>query len=288
MLRPPAGLALLLLVTLCECQESAHGTLVAVIPAHGGVVIAADTRATVLSRPYCDGATKLIIPKKRKQTVIFQTNDGLWYPPIKGKIPENVCEAMLKTQPMLDLGHFVSEEVDLRAGLVLTPTEIQRIADDCIQKIAKYNRDHPHALKEDANNIMFQAVVVFFDIKSESTLVGSFTIVLDTDEKPFAQQVGIAVLAKTDQVTPRLFGETNYVAQNVVGLNTDSLAPFRSVVGPPMRTFSQLSISDAKSAALSIIETTEEVTKTIPLHNGIGGPIDVFTITKTGTEKERH
>ena len=49
------------------------------------------------------------------------------------------------------------------------------------------------------------------------------------------------------------------------------------------KTIAQTSLADATLAALSLIIATEETAKVVTPPYAIGGPIDVATITKTGT-----
>lgn len=81
------------------------------------------------------------------------------------------------------------------------------------------------------------------------------------------------------------FGETEYVERYVYKLGQQFLGPYKALFG---KTVSHTSVPDATCAALSLITATEEAANIVPPPNGIGGPIDVATIIRTGVEIKRH
>ena len=281
------GPALVLLAISCKGQVPSGGTLVALVAANGGIAIAADTRTTV-AQTYCDGRTKLFVPKSRKHTVVFETGEGIQLPQPTATQSLDICGYINSTPPILDINAFLVEEVDANPDIVLTQTELQRIAEHCLSKVAEYAHTFDgHALVSYLGKNMFQGVIVTYDVEHETGLVGSFIIGVDSTGAPSLGTVQWEELLKTDAMGRDLqyFGETQYVKQYVYTLGEKFLGPCKALLG---KTVSETSLPDASSAALALITASEETTKIVPPPTGIGGPIDVAIITTTGVAIERH
>jgi hypothetical protein len=284
--RPQFILGLVLLSNICQGQVSAAGTLVAVVPANGGIIIAADTRTTVpaITQTYCDGRPKLFVPSKRKNIVVFETGAGIQSPPWRVE-PPDICGYVRETTPILDINTFIVQQLETNRKQVLTQTEMQVIAEQCVSRVVDFARTY--SLKPYFGQNMFRAVIVSYDAKRETGLLGSFVVMLDSSGKPMLGEVQWHEFVKAHRTSDdvKLFGETEYVDEYVSKLGQSFLGPCKALTG---KTVSQTSLADAKSAALSIITATEETAKSVPPPHGIGGPIDVATITKRGTVLERH
>jgi hypothetical protein len=288
MLQLQFALGTALLTTFCQGQVFSRGTLVAVVPANGGIVVAADTRTTV-AQTDCDGNAKLFVPKLRKNTVVFQTGEGLQLPSFGARQPVDICAYIRSTPPLLDIANFLVQQVDAKPKQVLTETEIQEIAAHCVSKVIEFAHKYEsvHPLNRYLGQNMFRAAIVSYDVKHETGLLGSFILLVDSMGAPALGKVEWHEFLKTDKTSDDLnyFGETEYVEQSVYRLGQRFLTPYKALFGKTVR---HTSLSDATSAALSLITATEEIAKIVKPPSGIGGPIDVATLTKTGTALERH
>lgn len=295
------GLCLVLLAPRSEGQVSADGTLVVTVPAKNGIIVAADTRTTVpiapyqsslgllgVTQKYCDGQAKIFVAKRRKRTVVFQTGSGLQLP-LFGVLPLDVCEYLRSTPPILDIADVLMQQIDAKPTQVLTRAEVQEIAEHCVSRVAEFARKYEavHPLNGYLDQGMFRAAIVSYDVKRETGLLGSFVIRVDSTGAPVLGEVLWRRILKTDRTFDDLsrFGETEYVDQYAIKLGQTFLGPYNALSS---RTVAQTSLSEAVSAALSLITATEETAKSIPPPSGIGGPIDVATITNAGTVLVRH
>lgn len=289
MVKTKLVLGFVLLWNVCLGQVSTVGTLVAVVPANGGIITAADTRETVAGI-YCDGQPKLLVPHKRKNTIVFETGQGTQLPLSKGaRLPVDICAYVKSTRPLLDIAEFIVEEVDAKPNVLLTGRETHVIAEHCVSKVTEYAYKYKaiSPLKSYLSKDMFRAVIVSYDPKRETGLLGSFVIRVDSSGKPLLDGEIWHEFLNAEKASDDLqyFGEVKYVDQYVFKLGQKSLAPFRTLF---TKTVSQTTLSDATSAALSLITASEETAKIVTPPNGIGGPIDVATITKMGVALERH
>jgi hypothetical protein len=277
----------LLLSALCHGQVSAGGTLVVVVPANGGIIVAADTRSTV-GGVYCDGVEKLSIPKLRKNTAVFETGEGIQLPPRGHSQPlDDICRYAKSATPLLDMRAFLVQRVDAKPNEVLTKIEMQEIAQESLSKVMeyahKYETSHPLAVY--LGQDMFRAGIVSYDLKREIGSFGTFVVRIDDHGIPVLGDVDWNEFPKSEKIFVFYLGETEYVNQYVLSSAQQTLNSYNALTG---KTVLQTSLSDAISAALSLITATEETTKIMQPPTGIGGPIDVITITEKGAVLERH
>ena len=234
------------------------------------------------------GQEKLSVPKLRKNTIVFQTGEGLQLPSFGPLPPLDICGYMRSIPPLLDIPAFLVKQIDAKPAQVLTKTEMQGIADRCLLEVLEYAHKYEvmHPLSRYLGQNMFRAAIVSYDAQRETGLVGSFIIRVDSMGALALGNVEWHELLKADKTFDDLyyFGETEYVEQFVFKLGQRFLGPYKGLFG---KTVSQTSLPDATSAALSLIIATEETAKIITPPHGIGGPIDVATITTTGVEMKR-
>jgi hypothetical protein len=270
----------------CASQVPAGGTIITVIPASGGMVVASDTRTSLTEKLYCDGHAKLIVPRSRKRTVVFYTNDGLQ---TKEQPTSDICAYLKSTSPLLDINQFLAQQVDTKKREErLSLGEVQQIAERCRLEVVRFARENgPNALKQYSGSVMFRAAIVNYDVKDDKGLLGSFAIRVNSVGNPSIADSTYLEFAHTDKAIPENFGETDYVRKNAYDINKLS-ASCVAQLNPPI-TVSRLTLADAKCAALSLIKAVVQFAKTAPPPgNTIGGRVDVATITKTGVRIEPH
>lgn len=285
-MKPALSVALFCLSTLSQGQMPASGTIITVIPANGGIAVASDTRQTYPSNKNCDGIKKLFIPKLRKNTIVFETGAGFQLKAVR-PVPSDVCRWVKSAEPSLDISHCLVRGVDAKPSLVLTKGEVEVIGKHCLAEVKTFARTYgPESMKRYRNDYMFTAVIVSYDVKRAVGLVGAFYMKVDSEGVPSLKEpIEWHEYSTANKASHLYFGDGDYVDRYVIGYHTPNLGPYLALNG---RTVSQVSVSDAKAAAFSLVKATEETTKRIlSPNNSIGGPIDVATITKDGAKIER-
>jgi hypothetical protein len=118
------------------------------------------------------------------------------------------------------------------------------------------------------------------------TVVGSFTITVNEDEELEVGTILWEEFTKSDMAFSQSFGETDYLDHFVYNIGRQHLAPFNKVVyaGKIVR---DVSIAEAHAAALALIEAAEQTARILPPLHGIGGPVDIATISAQKTDIER-
>ena len=268
-------LSVLLLTTLCCGQVAVRGTVVVVVPSNAGVVIASDTR-TIVKGKTCDGHTKIFDPKLRKNTVVFYTGNGNQVSDPANGI--DICQHVEKSTPVLDITKFLTNQANLLPDTLLTIPELQRIATRCLDLVTQYSRTHRLDPAEDGG--LFQGVIVTYEAGSGQVRVGRIRMTADAQGRVGYDAPTIYVYEKTDQADRMILGEDKYVQQRVNISRCD--AQIRD------KTVAMMSLNDAATVAQCVIASAEkQAEEPPPPPRGLGGPIDVFRITKNGVESKR-
>jgi len=123
------------------------------------------TRETI-GQTYCDGKAKLILPKLRKRTVVFETGEGVQLPLTKS-LPLDWCAYARSTRPMLDVGTFLVRQVDVKPRSILTEMEVHEIGERCLSTVAEYAHKYEsmHPFNSHVGRDLFRATIVSYDAK---------------------------------------------------------------------------------------------------------------------------
>jgi hypothetical protein len=269
----------LALVAVVLNRQAAFGTLMIVVPANGGFVVAADTRIFFLHTA-CDGVTKIVRPKQRKNTLVLAA--GTPIVTRLGKTPSHPCEYQ-KSQPRsLDIPRLVSMRLDATKNGALTEAEVNKIAQDSFLAVKAFDQEHRklHPLNYYLG-IGFQIDIVSYDEKHSTVLIGGFAVNVDSTGKPeLWKNTPFYQLSKTDKLGTMTVGEEDFALKYI---HTAQLYAIRE------KPIGQVSLTDAASAALQYITDGEKAAETVKepgIH--IGGPIEVATVTKAGVQLKRH
>jgi hypothetical protein len=270
-------LLVLALVTVFNWQ-SAFGTLIVSVPANGGFVVAADTRAVFVDT-ICDGGTKIVRPRKRRNTVVLigGTATILRF----DKPPSDPCEYMKSGPRMLDIPRLISLQLDTTENGVLSEAEVNRIANDSFLKVKAFDRAHRelHTLNH-YMGVGFQVDILSYDEKHATVLVGDFAVKVDSVGTPQLLDLPFHRFSKADKLAIVVTGARYFAATYI------RTVEMKAIVGKPI---SSVSLTDATCAALKYIVDGEKLAKTLKeLNVEIGGPIDVATITSAGITIKRH
>jgi hypothetical protein len=269
------------LVAAALMGQSAYGTIILILPANGGVVIAADTRAVFL-KTVCDGQRKIALPKRRKNVVVLAagTPSVIHYgdrPPIKP------CEYMKSAKRWLDIVNFIARRLDKKDREPLSDSEVREIAEMSLAEVNAFDRAHKkqHPLDYYITSVGFQVDIVGYDAKHKTVLITGFGIYPDSSGKatllrntPFYQ------LSETDNVGFLLLGEKEFARKYVHPPEVQAL------LNKPRR---QVPMASAKTAALNYVLAVEKAAQIFKTeHVDIGGPVDVATITDAGVVIKRY
>jgi hypothetical protein len=260
-------------------RQAAFGTLMVVVPANGGFVVAADTR-TVFVNTACDGATKIVHPKQRRNTVVLAAGT----PAVIrfDKPPSRPCEYLKSGPRMLDIPRLVSMRLDAIKNDILSEAEVNRIANDSFLEVKAFEQRNRklHPLNYYIG-IGFQIDIISYDEKHATVLIGGFAVRVDSTGTPeLLKNTPFCRLSKADKLEMMVVGDKDFAHQYI------RTTQMQAILGKPI---GQVSLTDATSAALQYIIDGEKATEAMKEPDvGIGGPIDVATITRAGIQIKRH
>jgi hypothetical protein len=276
-------LMVLALIAVVLRGQSAFGTLIIILPANSGVVVAADTRQVFRETP-CDGLTKIIRPKNRKNTLVLIAGTPIVF--LWDRPPKKPCEYLRRVKPSLDIGATVVRSLDKRARDVLSEDEVRRIAHESFADVSAFDRAQRghHPLDYYITHTGFQVNIVGYDAKNATVLIGGFGIYVDSAGAPqLRHNTPFYKLSTMDKWGYKLLGEREFAKKYV-----QAPLEMAAVEGKPV---GQATLKNMKSAALKYIIAAEKAassTMEVEHVDDIGGAVDVATITEKGIQIDRH
>jgi hypothetical protein len=255
----------------------AGGTLVAMVPSKAGLVVAADSRASVAKR-YCDNAFKIVELKKPARTIITVTGEGIFVPP-PGPAVSDLCEYVKTTPGLLDIEDIVRTYLQT-ANREIAKVRTEDVGQQYTTAVRQFRASFPGALRRYVAREMFSVVMAGYDPKRKTATVVSFVVriaavTLDPEVTKIRR-------TETRPETPRevlAFGETDYLNQHVYGgagrqfLSKETIAFILAE-----KTVRETTLPEALAVAVDVVEATSRTTDLIPAPSGIGGPIDVVLL----------
>jgi hypothetical protein len=282
-------LVVLVLVAVVFNRQFAFGTLIIVVPANGGVVIAADTRSVFMNTE-CETETKILRPHKRSTVAVLISGTPvvLKLPakdakhPCEYVTPKHPCQYLKSAPKIMDLVQVILSRLDAKpTNTVLSEEEVSAIAKDTFAAVQTFDDNHRkcHPLNFYLG-IGVQVDFVSYDAKHATVLIGGFAIPVNEDGKAelwnntkFSQlsmQMPLGVMVNGDKEFASAYVHT---------------AELQAILQKPI---GDVSIAVASSAALKYISDAEKAAEVVKEeHAEIGGPIDVATITRTGIQIKR-
>lgn len=261
---------------VCLACSAAHATLVAVVPARDGVVVAADSRFTFMGAA-CDGAFKILKLQKPAHTVAFVTGDSIFVaPPPKGVEP---CRYLASAPRLLDLGHVVTAYLDHGGD---DPAQISEAGLEaaCTAEVSRFEEKYPEALQGYRGRELASVVVVSYDRAHAAATIRRFAIFINprTGNAQTAASGDIAVGAGSARGV-WVYGETGYVNRYVyrgegrlfLDAATVSFLDTHALTG-------KVAVEQAESVARNVVRAASREAQITPPPSGIGGEIRVAVV----------
>lgn len=259
----------------------AHATLVVVVPARDGLVIAADSRFTFMGAG-CDGAFKILEPQRLGHTVAFVTGDSIFVaPPAVGTEP---CSYLATAPRLLDLGAVVTAYLD-RAGDDPEKMPQAGLAAACVRSVLRFQGKYPAALRGYRGRELASVVVASYDPARGAATIRHFAIRIDA-------RTGRAEASRGSEMTLGagsargvwIYGETEYVNRRVYR------GPGRRFLDPATLSFldvrgltGEVTVERAEAVAGNVIRAASREAEIDPPPSGIGGQIRVVVVGSGAT-----
>lgn len=263
--------------------EAQTGTLVMMIPTRDGLVVAADTRHTLLGVS-CDNDSKIYFPKRPAGTVVTVTGTGNFLA-VKQPFVSDPCEEIAQSPVLLSIPPIVTaylEEKNVTAANV----QLAELAERCVARL-KLLFSNPFLAGQYVGKTVFTVVVGSYDPEKRLSAIRSFTVDL-----PTATQIAVntdvdAQYALPNQPDFRAFGQGQYLVDHVLNGVGKQFVDAKYEEFLKKKSISDIDAKFAADVAVNLIEATSKTTELVQIPSGVGGPIDVFLIGSNGPERLR-
>jgi hypothetical protein len=255
----------------------ASASLVVLVPFADGLVVAADSRISILGAQ-CDGQFKITELARPARTVVMVTGDSLFIPP-PGPHDTDVCRYVASAPRMLDVAAVVRGYLE-RNTVDLSRLSLEELGAACVQAVQKFRQSHPEAFRTYGGREVFSVIIASYEPSSRIATMRNFVVRIDaaTGAVQAARFATISV-SPQDRRGVWTYGETAYLEKQVyAGVGRQYLDKSTLdfiLVNQPV---AEVPLEQAVAAAVNVIQAASSATGAVPAPSGIGGPIDVVLL----------
>jgi hypothetical protein len=253
--------------------SSVGGTLAVIIPTRAGLIVAADKRTTP-DGIYCDGVSKILLPKKEKPIAVVIT--GLASFRDTSGIPKSeLCNVLATTPAPVDFGRQVALYIGSQSAGVAR-LDLQGVAD------AIYAEMQPFIAGGQFNKLFGTrlALVNMADFEPETSVsnIKSLAIELGPNGEFRLQPAYYGRFELTDLPGMVPLGEGPYLRENVLsGAGRKFLDGSFEELQSKSRV-NEISAELGSAVAVNLIDATSKTTDIIKPPTGIGGGVDCILL----------
>jgi hypothetical protein len=260
------------------------GTLIVVIPATDGLVIASDTRSTTAGAA-CDGNSKIALPTRPELSFVAASGTSSW---IEARYPlwaHDPCGDLAKNGIVFfDSKKTVVEFIE-SAGKLISELDLKAVSDRLISEILAVNTKYSGYVQSFAGKQMFEIVVGQYDRVQRASTVRIFNLSLSTDLKIKADVVLDRTFTDNDPASVVMSGQVDDVHAYVLKPG-GTYIPDSWTKLLALKTVGGVTSSRANNVAIDVIAAATKAAEIVPeLRHGIGGPIDAYLINNDGRTK---
>jgi hypothetical protein len=255
----------------------AGATLVVLVPSADGLVVAADTRISILGAQ-CDGQFKIAELAKPARIVVMVTGDSLFIQP-PGPHETDLCRYVASAPRMLDISAIVRSYLE-RDNSTPDKISLEDLGKVCVQAVQRFQQSNPAAFRSYAGRDIFSVIVASYDPASRVSTMRNFIVRIDarTGEIQAARFAQIAV-SPQDRRGVWSYGEADYLEKQVyAGIGRLHLAASTQDFILVNKPVAEAPLDQAVAAAVNVIQAASLTTRVGPSPSGIGGPIDVILL----------
>jgi hypothetical protein len=255
----------------------AGATLVVLVPSADGLVVAADSRTSILGAP-CDGQFKITQLRRPSRTVVMVTGDGIFIKPPSAPEPD-LCRYQQSAPRLLDIAAVVSSYLERKAPDVSQPS-LEDLGAECVRAAQRFQKSYPEAFQSHLGGEIFSVVIASYDPREKISNLRNFVVRMDRETHRIeASRFTQIAVSPGDRRGVWAYGEAAYVDQNVyAGFGRQFLtAPTLDfiLVDKPV---AEAPLDEAVAVAVNLIQAASRAAQVVPAPSGIGGPIDMVLL----------
>jgi hypothetical protein len=284
----PAWASVLALPTCVALEPvtGTSGTLVVVVPAKEGLVIASDTRSMTLG-VRCDGNSKIIIPKAPRHSVIAATGTATW---VSARFPlwaNDPCADIAKNGIVFLDAKSIAAKFLEEKNEPIWDLDLKGLAESLIAAISDVSLREPMYVKSFAGKTVFQVVLAAYDPVKKVSYLRALQINLTAQFQIEAKTTADHKFELGDSPDYPHFGDTDTFTKHVMlGIGKQFL-PSALTELREKANLAEVTRSQAEDVAVSLIEAAKRTSELVPELSSIGGPIEAFFLGSNGPIKLR-
>jgi hypothetical protein len=260
------------------------GTLIAFVPANRGLVVAGDTRSTIMGHR-CDGYSKITIPKYPPLSVVAAAGTSTWImarTPLWGHDP---CGDIAKN----GVAFFNSKDIatkyieeNSRAIWEIDLTDFANHIAAKIKQVAETNGEYVRAF---AGKTMFLTAFGAYNSATETSYVRAVQFNLTEKFAIEAKFVSDYRFGLNDGPGYLHFGDTVTFTQQVMLGAGKEFIPISLAALESKAKIEEIGIDLASDVAINLIEAAKKASVNIPELRSIGGQVDAYVLEASGARK---
>jgi hypothetical protein len=279
--RSTSLIAILLSAAVAMTPAIATASLVLFIPTQNGLLAAADSRTVVLGT-ICDNMPKLREPTRRERTIVATVGEGQ-FSLIDPSIP-NRCEEFHAAPRVFDPEALAAGNLDQRTGR-LTHDEFTQLQAALLAGARSFARSTPPIVAHFKNRSWFSVIVGSYSVSDRLATIGAFEITV-LHGGPALGRIDWLEFSPTSKRDIYWAGEVEYAKHFVLRNPKAGLESFRNFMTAG-RLVQDTEVSEARTAAVTLIHAVTEATRIAPARTPVGGPVDLLWVGSGATRPLR-
>jgi hypothetical protein len=269
--------------SLAASLHGAAGTLIVGVPNSEGLIIAADTRRT-LNGISCDFGTKLYVPENLPFTVVGFTGLSSYQ---AVKMPIRDCSEVEQAPTIFNIETTV-RNFFLRKPSPISEMDIKALAEECVASVTTFLVNSGPLIDRSAlaaRPSILTVVLAAYDPATNKSIVREIAIKLRSQTDIAADQDVYRLYSPDGQPDWTAFGQGAYLVEHVLN------GVGRQFLSNRYKDFEEAPRIDAISGVLAVevaktlIEATSKKSELVKIPAGVGGHIDVYSLSKDGVKK---
>ena len=168
-----------------EPPSTIAGTLIVMVPANAGLVVAADSRTSPVKGIDCDNQVKIFEPARPNHTILTVTGTPTILEPSSKPVPlGRICDYINSTSRILDIRKVVQDFLEESGAETIAALDMSALVKRCIDATRSALAQGGIKLHLRRTQDMFSVVIAAYDPQTGSSAARSFVIGLTKQLDP--------------------------------------------------------------------------------------------------------
>jgi hypothetical protein len=256
-------------------SSPASGTLVVAAPSKDGLIVAADRRARIGGRDFCDLHHKITELASPDRTVLVVAGATIQIPAPPRDMGD-ACTYLRQAPRYLDIDALAKKHIEMSGTNSLTAMD--ELAAACVETIAGFQKSHGDEIRGFWGKRMFTVILATYVPAERTAVIKRFSLMLRPDGEPFISERDTQAVGPTSRNVILAFGESEFLHKEVLN------GPGRQFLTGAYREWrtkariADIDRSVAVNAAVDVIEAAAKTADLLHTDVAIGGPVDAVLL----------